>query len=272
MIDILRFNYFQHALLGSFFTCIACGIVGSYIVAKRLVFISGGITHASFGGLGLGFFLGINPILSALIFSILSTFGVEWLSKRENVREDSAIAAIWSLGMALGVICIFLTPGYAPNISAYLFGNILTVTETDLWMISSLSVLLIVGFCLFFKQILYTSFDREFAQTKGLPVGFIEHLMMLSIAITIVCSIRLIGIMLLLSLLTIPQMTSNLFFSRFKTIIIYSVLFGMLGCIGGLFLSYYMNVPSGATIIFIQVIIFFLCKIALFIRKKTINN
>lgn len=114
--------FFQHALLGSLLTAIACGIVGTYIVSRRLVFISGGITHASFGGLGLGFYLGMNPILMAMLFSVLSAFGVEWVSKTQNVREDSAIAGVWSLGMALGVIFIFLTPGYAPNLSAYLLG------------------------------------------------------------------------------------------------------------------------------------------------------
>ena len=122
--DLLQYGFFQHALLGSLLTAIACGIVGTYIVSRRLVFISGCITHASFGGLGLGFYLGMNPILMAMLFSVLSAFGVEWASKTQNVREDSAIAGIWSLGMALGVIFIFLTPGYAPNLSAYLFGNI----------------------------------------------------------------------------------------------------------------------------------------------------
>ena len=125
--DLLQYGFFQHALLGSLLTAIACGIVGTYIVSRRLVFISGGITHASFGGLGLGFYLGMNPILMAMLFSVLSAFGVEWASKTQNVREDSAIAGIWSLGMALGVIFIFLTPGYAPNLSAYLFGNILCI-------------------------------------------------------------------------------------------------------------------------------------------------
>ena len=108
--DLLQYGFFQHALLGSLLTAIACGIVGTYIVSRRLVFISGGITHASFGGLGLGFYLGMNPILMAMLFSVLSAFGVEWASKTQNVREDSAIAGIWSLGMALGVIFIFLTP------------------------------------------------------------------------------------------------------------------------------------------------------------------
>ncbi|MDR2627434.1 MAG: metal ABC transporter permease [Dysgonamonadaceae bacterium] len=266
--DFLHYTFFQHALWGSLFTCIACGIVGTYIVARRLVFISGGITHASFGGLGLGFWLGMNPILCALFFSIASALGVEWLSKKQDIREDSAIAAVWSLGMAIGVICIFLTPGYTPNISAYLFGNILTITRTDIWIVGGVATALIAGFCLFFNRILYTAFDREFAQTKGLPVHLIEQLMMLAIACTIVCAIRLVGIMLLLSLLTLPQMTANLFTSRFKNIILYSILVGLAGCVLGLFLSYYINVPSGATIIFVLVVVFLTCKAGVFIRKK----
>ena len=258
--DVLQYTFFQNALLGSLFTCIACGIVGTYIVSRRLVFISGGITHASFGGLGLGFYLGINPIFSAMAFSVASAFGVEWLSKKQGIREDSAIASVWALGMALGVICVFLTPGYTPNISAYLFGNILTITLADIWTAGVLALVLVLSFILFLKPILYTAFDREFAQTKGLPVVWIEHLMMLAIAITIVSSIRLIGIMMLLSLLTVPQMTANVFTSGFKNIIVYSCLIGIIGCFSGLFLSYYLNVPSGVAIIFIQVILFLFCR------------
>ena len=262
--DLLHYTFFQNALWGSLFTCIACGIIGSYVVCRRLVFISGGITHASFGGLGIGFYFGFSPILSALAFSIASAFGVEWLSKKQGIREDSAIAAIWALGMALGVICIFLTPGYTPNISGYLFGNILTVTHADIWFSGGFSILLILLFIRFFKPILYTAFDREFAKTQGLNVSLVEQLMMIAIAVCIVSSIRLIGIMLLMSLMTIPQMTANLFTSRFKNIIIYSILFGIIGCFSGLFLSYYLNVPSGAAIIFVQVLIFLMCKLWMF--------
>ena len=129
--DLLQYTFFQHALLGSLLTAITCGIVGTYVVARRLVFISGGITHASFGGLGLGFYLGTNPILMAMVFSVLSAFGVEWASKTQDVREDSAIAGVWALGMALGVIFIFLTPGYSPNLSAY-SASIVTLRSTRL--------------------------------------------------------------------------------------------------------------------------------------------
>lgn len=260
MMDLLQYNFFQNALLGSLLTAIACGIVGTYIVSRRLVFISGGITHASFGGLGLGFYLGMNPILVALVFSILSAFGVEWVSKTQNVREDSAIAGIWSLGMALGVIFIFLTPGYTPNLSAYLFGNILTIASSDILWIASLAGVLILFFGLFLRTIVYVAFDRDFAVTQHLPVKWVEYAMMFFIAVTIVLSIRLVGIMLLMSLLTLPQITVNLFTADFRKIIWGSIGIGFAGCVAGLVLSYYLNVPSGACIILVLVILFLLLK------------
>jgi len=270
--DLFQYAFFRHALAGSIFICITCGIAGSYIVSRRLVFISGGITHASFGGLGLGFYLGISPIFSALLFSIASAFGIEWLSKRQNIREDSAIAAFWALGMALGVICIFLTPGYSQNISAYLFGNILTITCSDILFAGVFAFVLAISFVVFFKPILFTAFDSEFAKTQGVKVALIEQLMMVAIAITIVSSIRLIGIMLLMSLLTVPQMTANLFTSRMQKIILLSIGLSIIGCISGLFFSYFFNIPSGAAIVFIQIILFSLCKTALFLYQKTIKR
>jgi len=268
--ELFKYAFFRNALLGSLLASIACGIIGTYVVSRRLVFISGGITHSSLGGLGIGFFLGINPILSALIFSILSAFGIEWLSKRQGVRQDSAIAAFWSLGMAIGIIFIFLKPGFAPNLSDYLFGNILTITQTDIMWLAVLAAMLIIVFTIFKHQILYIAFDSEFAKTRNLPVKFFEYLMMLFIAVTIVLSIRLVGIVLLMSLLTVPQMTANLFTSNFNKIIFGSIWIGFLGCIAGLFLSYFLNVPSGAFIIFTLIVIFFLCKlyVALSRRKR----
>ena len=268
MIELLHYSFFQHALLGSLLTAIACGIVGTYVVSRRLVFISGGITHASFGGLGLGFYLGMNPVVMAMVFSVLSAFGVEWVSKNQNVREDSAIAGIWSLGMALGVIFIFLTPGYAPNLSAYLFGNILTITFTDILWIALLALALILLVIFFLKEILYVAFDSDFAKTQHLPVKWIEYGMMFFIAVTIVLSIRLVGIMLLMSLLTLPQITVNLFTSNFVKIIYGSIIVGFLGCVSGLFLSYWLNVPSGAFIILVLVLFFLGAKSLLFFTRR----
>ncbi len=269
MLDLLQYTFFQNALIGALLTSIACGIVGTYVVARRLVFISGGITHASFGGLGLGFYLGINPVFSALIFAIFSALGVEWMSKKQGVREDSAIAVFWALGMALGVIFIFLTPGYAPNLSTFLFGNILTITQLDLLLNAGLVIILLLFFRLFYHLILFISFDNEFARSQKLPVRFIEYGMMFFIAVTIVFTTRMVGIILLMSLITIPQITANLFTCNFKKIIYLSVIIGFLGCLGGLFLSSYLNVPSGAFIIFVLVIMYLLSKgIIVFKRKR----
>lgn len=267
--DILQYTFFQNALWGSFFTAIACGIVGTYVVARRLVFISGGITHASFGGLGLGFYLQVNPFLTALVFAILSAFGVEWVSKSHKVREDSAIAAVWSLGMAIGAIFIVLTPGYAPNLSSYLFGNILTVSRTDIIWTAILALFSTLFFTFFYREIVYTAFDRDFALTQKIPVKTIEYIMTFFIATTIVLSIRLVGIMLLMSLLTVPQMTINLFTSDFKRIIFGSIILGFFACVAGLFLSYILEVPSGAFIIVVLIGSFLIAKLGLFIVKKT---
>lgn len=268
MIELLGYDFFQNALLGSFLTAIACGIVGTYVVARRLVFISGGITHASFGGLGLGFYLGTNPVFMALVFSVLSALGVEWASKTQNVREDSAIAAVWSLGMALGVLFIFLTPGYSPNLSAYLFGNILTISSADIFWIALLAIALLLLVGLFLREIIYVAFDTSFAKTQGLPVKFIEYMMMFFIAVTIVLSIRLVGIMLLMSLLTLPQMVVNQFTSDFRKIMYGSIVIGFLACAIGLVLSYYINIPSGAFIILVLTVLFFGVKGVLTLSSK----
>ncbi|MDY4249937.1 metal ABC transporter permease [Bacteroides pyogenes] len=258
--DLLHYTFFQHALLGSLLASIACGIIGTYIVTRRLVFISGGITHASFGGVGLGLFTGVSPILSAAVFSVLSAFGVEWLSKRKDMREDSAIAVFWTFGMAVGIIFSFLSPGFAPDLSAYLFGNILTINRADLWMLGILSVVLAVFFSLFIRPIVCIAFDREFARSQKIPVERFEYLLMMLIALTIVSCLRMVGIVLAISLLTIPQMTANLFTYSFKKIIWLSITIGFLGCLGGLFISYHWKVPSGASIIFFSILIYAGCK------------
>lgn len=267
--DLLSYSFFQNALLGSLFASVACGIIGSYVVIRRLVFISGGITHASLGGIGMGFYFGWNPILSAMIFSILSAFGIEWLSSRQGVREDSAIGSFWSLGMAVGIIFIYLKPGFAPNLSDYLFGNILTITKPDIVYLAVLSLVLIIVFLLFGRQILFAAFDPDFAKTRNLSVNLIKYAMMMGIAITIVLSIRLVGIVLLMSILTVPQMTANLFTSNFVKMILLSILIGFLGCLVGLFLSAVLDVPSGVFIIFTQIIVFLISRwIVKLIHKK----
>ena len=271
ILELFNYTFFQHALLGSLFASIACGIIGTYIVTRRLVFISGGITHASFGGIGIGLYTGISPILGAAIFSVLSAFGVEWLSKRNDMREDSAIAVFWTFGMAIGIIFSFLAPGFTPDLSAFLFGNILTITLTDIWMLVILSLFLILFFYFFLTPIIYIAFDREYACSQRIPVRLFEYILMMFIALTIVSCLRMIGIVLVISLLTLPQMTANLFTHSFKKIIFMSIGIGFISCSGGLLLSYQLQVPSGASIIFFSILVYAFCKMGktLYLCKQT---
>ena len=266
--EILEYSFFQNALLGSLLASILCGMVGTYIVARRLVFISGVITHASFGGIGLGVYLGVNPVLTAMAFAVASAFGVEWMSRRGDVREDSAIAMFWTLGMSVGIICCFLSPGFMPDMPSFLFGNILTIGMPDLWLLAAVALVAGLVFVFFYRQILSVSFDSTFARSQGLPVSIIEYGMMALIALTIVSTLRLVGIVLAISLLTIPQMTANLFTFSMKRIILASMAIGWIDCLVGLAISYHWNVPSGASIIFVSILFYVLLKTIKWVAGK----
>ncbi len=259
--EILQYTFFQNALIGSLLASIVCGFIGTYIVTRRLVFISGGITHASFGGIGFGVYLGINPILSAMAFAVMCAFGVQWISRKTNVREDSAIALFWTLGMSIGIIFSFLTPGFMTDLSSFLFGNILIIDTADLYLLGLLTVVVVLVFALFFRLIISVAFDRTFALSQQLPVKTTEYVMMALIAITIVSTLRMIGIVLAISLLTIPQMTANLLTFNYKKMIGWSILIGWIDCLLGLMISYTLNVPSGASIIFVGILIYALTRI-----------
>ena len=260
-LELFSYGFFQRALLASVFASLSCGIIGTYIVSRRIVFISGGITHASFGGIGLAFLLGFNPLLGAGIFAVFSALGIQFFAEKGGVREDSSIAIWWSLGMALGVIFVFLTPGYTPNLMSYLFGNILTVSRQEIWAMLVLTIVLAGVFGYWFRNILYIAFDEEFARASGLPVAFFNYLVVVLIALTVVLNIRVVGIILILSLLTIPQAAANLFTKDFRKMIILSSIFAFISTITGLIVSYFLNIPSGATIIFILVIAFTIMRL-----------
>ncbi len=266
-LELFQYHFFLKAILAAVFASISCGIIGGYIVSRRIVFISGGITHASFGGIGLAFFLGFNPLLGAALFAIFSAVGIQFFTKVADIREDSSIAIWWSMGMALGIIFVFITPGYTPNLMSYLFGNILTVTSLELWWMAALNIAIIAFFALFFSKILYIAFDEEYARAAGLPVALFNYLTMILIALTVVLNIRVVGIILILSLLTIPQATANLYTNDFKKLLIYSTLFALLGTISGLFISYFLDIPSGAAIIFTLVITFGLLRVVKYFFK-----
>jgi zinc transport system permease protein len=268
LLELLQYDFFRNAVYAAILSSIACGITGAYIVARRLVFISGGITHSSFGGIGLAYYLGFNPVIGAAVFSLLSAFGIDFLSKRSNMREDSAIGMIWTVGMAIGIIFIALTPGYAPNLMTYLFGSILTVGIMDLYAMIVLTILIIIVFTTMFRTILYIAFDEEFARTRNMPVRTVNILMLSLVSLCIVMNIRVIGVILLISFLTIPQVTANIFTNIFRKLILLSVLFAFIGSMIGLFVSYTLNIPSGPAIISVFVSIFLLSKGSVLVFKS----
>lgn len=268
MLELLHYQFFTNALLAAVLASVSCGIIGTYIVSRRIVFISGGISHASFGGVGIGYYLGVSPILGAAVFSVLSGLAIEALSRKVDLRKDSLIGMMWSFGMAVGIIFVFITPGYAANLMTYLFGNILTVSSFDLLLMGGLTLVVGLLFFLLFKEILFVSFDEEFARTQGVPTSMLNYILIALVALTIVINIRVVGIILVISLLTIPVVTANLLTKSFKNIIFYAVGFGFLSSIGGLFISYFFNIPSGATIIFVSIALFALLKLCLVIIEK----
>ncbi|OFX25995.1 MAG: hypothetical protein A2041_08470 [Bacteroidetes bacterium GWA2_31_9b] len=270
MLEILQYSFITNSLLAAFFASITCGIVGTYIVTRRMVFLSGGITHASFGGIGMGYFFGLNPIFSAAVFAILSALGVEFLSKRTEIREDSVIGILWSFGMAIGIIFIFITPGYVPNLMTYLFGSILTVSGLDVWLMLALSVILILFFTFFYRLILFVAYDQNYARTHKIAVDLLNYILISLVALTIVLNIKVVGIILVISLLTIPQSIANLFSKNFRNIILLSIVISLVGVLTGLIFSYKINIPSGAAIIFSLVIFFGLAKATQMILSRSI--
>ncbi|MDO4510299.1 MAG: metal ABC transporter permease [Bacteroidales bacterium] len=270
MLDIFSYSFFQHALIGIILVSIASAIIGTYVVCRRMVFVTGGITHASFGGLGLGFYAGLSPVVTAGIFAIASALGVEWLSERQRVREDSAIGVVWALGMALGTIFIFLTPGYVPELSSFLFGNILTISHTDLIAFGVYLAVLLSVMALFFPAIRSCAFDPNFARTQGLPVRAINLMMTVLTSVCIVLTIRLIGIMLLMSLFTMPQMIAELRTSRLLPLMGWAVAISLACSMGGVLLSIVLSVPVSSTIVLLLIILYVLARIG--VRLSALCN
>ncbi|HUX53794.1 MAG TPA: metal ABC transporter permease [Williamwhitmania sp.] len=266
--DIIAYPFLYRAFIAGLLLSVAAGIVGTYIVARRLVFLTGGITHASFGGIGMAYFAGINPIWGAFVFSIFSALGIDLATTRGKLREDSAIGMLWSFGMAVGIIFIALTPGYAPNLMGFLFGSIVTVTTVDLVVIVAVNLLVLFSFGFFFRWILYSAFDAEFAKTQNIPVRLVNTLMLVMVSITIVAGIRMVGIILLLSILTLPSSTANLFTRRFNTIAIIAIAINMVSIGSGLIFAFELNIPSGAAVVFVQVITFAMAKLFVTLQMK----
>lgn len=255
---IFEYQFMQNAIIAGVLASIVCGIIGVMIVEKKLVMMSGGIAHTAYGGVGLGYLLNFPPILGAFFFAIAAAFGIGFIKRKGGTRADVIISMFWSLGMALGILFIALRPGYPPDLSSYLFGNILSVTRADLWLMLILAFLVLAVVTILYQDWKNYLFDEEFAFVMGKPTGFMEYLLLLLVALTVVVLIRVVGIILVISLLAAPAAIAEMVTHRFEQRMGYAIVFGLITTLGGLTISYYWNVASGASIVLLSAAIYLL--------------
>ncbi|MHC1636518.1 MAG: metal ABC transporter permease [Candidatus Methanospirareceae archaeon] len=273
MIEILQYEFMRNAFIAAFLGSIACGIVGVYVVVKRIVFISGGIAHAAFGGVGIGYFLGMesNPMPYVLPFTVLSAILMRITCKRAKIAEDTAIGILWVIGMSLGVILVNLTPEYTINPFDYLFGNILLVSKMDIILMGVLDVVIVVFVILLYKELQAISFDEEYATTLGLPTEGLYLLLLCLVALSVVILMRVVGIILVIAMLTIPAAMSKQFTNRMSSMMLLSTVFCLIFIMGGMCIAYVFDLPTGATIVLFSTFVFLFSAVMNYhrLRKKS---
>jgi zinc transport system permease protein len=251
LVEALQFTFMQNALLAGLLVSIACGIIGTFVVINRIVFISGGIAHTAYGGIGLGYFFAFNPVWGAVLFSVLSALAMGTIQRTTRQRADTIIGVMWATGMALGIILIDLTEGYKANLMSYLFGSILTVPTTTLWTILVLDLIIVVLVVLFYKELVAISFDETFATAANVPVHTLSLVLIVLIALTVVMTMQVVGLIMVIALLTIPAAISAMVVKNLKTMMAGASLLSVLFTTSGIWVSYAFNLTSGATIILI---------------------
>ncbi len=254
---LMNYNFLQNALLAGILASIICGIIGVIITEKKLLIMSGGIAHTAYGGVGLGYLLGFEPIIGAGIFSVGAALIISRVRRKNNTGSEIIISLLWSLGMALGIAFTGLMPGYPPDMNSYLFGNILSVTKNDIYLMLPLTVIVLLTVTLYFSDIKAFLFDSNFARLSGIKTAFLEHLILILTALSIVALIRVVGIILVIALLSAPAACAKLLSKTLKSRIFIATLLSLAFCISGLTLSYYLGIASGAAIVFISVMTYF---------------
>jgi zinc transport system permease protein len=264
------YGFMRNALLAGVLVSIACGIIGTLVVLNRIVFISGGIAHAAYGGVGIAYFFGADPVLGAVGFSLLSSLAMGLVHRKEGQRADTIIGVMWAIGMAIGIIFLSLSPGYKADLMSYLFGSILAVSTMDLWLMAGIAVLSLAFMLLFYRQLLALSFDQTFATVRNVPVGPLYLTMITLIGLTVVIAMRVVGLIMVIALLTIPPAIANLYLKDMRAIMALSAALSMLFCTVGLIISYVLNFPSGAVIILVAGLAYVLAALirSLLLRRQ----
>lgn len=264
--------FMQRALIAGVITSVLLSVLGFFVVIRKMSFIGVGIAHAAFGGVALGQLLGIPIFLSASIFSVGAGLGIGAVTRHGKIREDTAIGIFFAAGMALGVLFLSLKPGYTADLMSYLFGSILAVTPADLWIIAAVAVVILVIIALFFKELLATSFDAELARASGIPEGVLFYLLLGLVSLGIVSAIKLVGIVLVSALLVLPAATALQWSERYGRVLALSVILGLAYTLGGLIVSYWLDIPSGATIVILGTIVFLLSMGFSPLRRRSLKH
>ncbi|MEB3224573.1 MAG: metal ABC transporter permease [Synechococcus sp.] len=252
MLEALQFDFMQNALMAGLLVSIACGIIGTFVVVNRIVFISGGIAHAAYGGIGLGYFFQFNPVWGAIAFGLVSALGMGWVEQQTKQRGDTLIGVMWAIGMAIGIILIDFTEGYKAGLESYLFGSILAVPRGDLWIMLGVDCVIVALISLLYKELLAISFDPVFATTRNLPVQTLYLILVGLIALTVVMVMQIVGLIMVIALLTVPAAIAGQWQKKMTHMMALASALGMLFTTVGLGLSYRFNLTSGATIILVS--------------------
>ena len=265
MLEVLSSPFMQKAFLAGILVSLLTGLISVFIVLRKMSFIGAGISHAAFGGVAIGFFTGLNPLLTAIIYSIAVAIGIESTGRKGRISEDVSIGIFYSVSMALGVALVSLSKSYNVDLFGYLFGNILAITQTDI-ILTVITFVLVSGFIvIFLKDLFLSAYNEELAQISGVHVVFLNNLFLISLAVSIVISIRIVGIILVSALLVIPGATARLFAKGLVSMIVLSCLTGVVSVISGLLISYEYDIAPGASIVLVSAFIFFL---SLVLKKK----
>ncbi len=257
--DLLAFAFMQRAFTASVLLGILCSVIGVFVVVKGFSFIGAGIAHASFAGVVLGFLLGINPMIPAFLFSLLMVFFVGLVTRTGELKPDISIGIFFAFTMALAIFFIGLMKQYQSGVYGYLFGDILSVTPGDLWLIAVIFVFILAVIGLLYKELQFITFDQEMAEASGLPVTFLYYLLLVLISLTVVVSLKAVGVILVFALIVTPAASAYQLVHRLTPMIFISAAIGASGSTAGLILSYIWDVPSGATIVSVLTFIFLLC-------------
>jgi len=257
MIDALfEYTFIRNAVLASIIASIVCGVIGTIIVEKKLVSMSGGIAHTSFGGIGLGYLLGFEPIIGGIIFAVIAAVSISKIRRETKTKSDTLIGMFWAVGMALGILFISMSSGYQPDMTSYLFGDILTVSSVYIKIMVVLSIIILGIIFTAFNYWKAYLFDEEYLKVLGIDIKILEYILFIIISLSIVILIKVVGIILAIALLTIPPAISKLFTKDLKKIMGLSIIFGIILSFLGLYISYNFNIPSGSTIILVSVVSF----------------